>query len=298
MEEIRVRSWAELNDALYHGSWRGELVRFRSPLAFRGFPDARVPLHNGLRRLGVDGARLERRILANFRKYAHHDSVRGESVLNWLALAQHHGLPTRLLDWTYSPWVAAHFATAGLDDRYADTDGVVWCVDYVRANRLLPPRLRRILQHEGAEVFTAEMLTEAATSLARFDRLARRAFVLFFEPPSLDQRIVNQFALFSVMSDAKADLTDWLERRPALCRRVVIPADVRWEVRDKLDQANVSERVLFPGLDGLARWLRRYYAGRGAKPERPRSVSIRQTPVRRRAARVRRQRTRRRAISG
>jgi hypothetical protein len=42
-------------------------------------------------------------------------------------------------------------------------------------------------------------------------------------------------------------------------RRIVIPASLKWEVRDKLDQANINERVLFPGLDGLSRWLTRYY---------------------------------------
>ena len=54
------------------------------------------------------------------------------------------------------------------------------------------------------------------------------------------------------MSSADARLDDWLEQRREPARRIVIPAELKWEVRDKLDQANITERVLFPGLDGLA----------------------------------------------
>ena len=74
--------------------------------------------------------------------------------------------------------------------------------------------------------------------------------------------IVNQFALFSLMSSPSASMDGWLQEHPHLCRRVTVPAELKWEVRDKLDQANVSERTLFPGLDGLSRWLERYYAPR------------------------------------
>jgi len=99
----------------------------------------------------------------------------------------------------------------------------------------------------------------AFRSLHEFDRLSRTPFVLFLEPPSLDPRIVNQFALFSLMSSADASLAEWLEAHPDLAQRIVIRAALKWEIRDKLDQANVNERVLFPGLDGLSAWLTRYY---------------------------------------
>jgi hypothetical protein len=131
----------------------------------------------------------------------------------------------------------------------------------VRAKELLPPALARILREEEANVFTTEMLGRAAGSLEAFDALARDDFVVFLEPPALDERIVNQYALFSLMP-RHAALGPWLASRPGLARRIVVPASLKWEVRDKLDQANVTERVRYPGLDGLSRWLRRYYAPR------------------------------------
>ena len=138
----------------------------------------------------------------------------------------------------------------------------MWCVDYVRANEFLPDALRAILSEEGSETFTAEMLGRAAGTLRDFDALAASAFLVFFEPPSLDERIVNQFALFSLLSDPVMPLERWLEAHPEVVRKIVVPAALKWEIRDKLDQANITERVLYPGLDGLGRWLTRYYTPR------------------------------------
>ena len=70
------------------------------------------------------------------------------------------------------------------------------------------------------------------------------------------------------MSTAQSVLHDWLGDRPELYFRIVIPAKLKWEARDKLDQANITERVLLPGLGGLSRWLHRHYSparGRDAK---------------------------------
>lgn len=258
MEDIRVTSWNELNDVLYVNSWREDLRRFRSPYAFRGLHDATYDLKTSLMRLAGNYANLEGPMLRTFQRYAQHQTARDDSVWNWLALAQHHGLPTRLLDWTYSPYVALHFATQDTAD--FDRDGIILCVDYTKSVEFLPNSLRTILDEEDAYVFTADMLIRGAGSLPEFDRLAKPPFVAFFEPPSLDERIINQYALFSLMSDPTASLDDWLAEHPGLLRRIRLPATLKWEVRDKLDQANITERVLFPGLDGLSRWLKRYYS--------------------------------------
>jgi hypothetical protein len=262
VDEVRVASWTELNECLYEGSWQEELGRFRSNFAFRGTGAADEDLRTSLVRLGGTEDDLESHLVRNFRRYASaHARIPDDSIWTWLALAQHHSLPTRLLDWTHSPYVALHFATETA--AAFESDGAVWCVDYVRTNDYLPDALRELLEREASNLFTVEMLTRAAASLADFDALAAEPFVVFCEPPSFDERIVNQYALFSLMSSPTERLDRWLADKPQLARKIVVPAELKLEVRDKLDQANVTERVLFPGLDGLARWLTRYYMPAG-----------------------------------
>jgi FRG domain len=261
VQDVRVKDWAELNRELYEKTWNPDIRRFRSNFVYRGMSDASDDLRTSLMNLGGNSREVEFHILRNFKKYARRDAVRENNIWEWLALAQHHGVPTRLLDWSYSPYVALHFATANLG-KY-DCDGVIWAVDYVSAHKSLPKKLRGVLSEERSNAFTIEMLESGAKSLTELEKLSSDDFALFLEPPSLDQRIVNQFSIFSLMSrpDARFDL--WLTKvHPELARRIIIPAELKWEARDKLDQANVTERVLFPGLDGLARWLKRHYTPR------------------------------------
>jgi hypothetical protein len=259
MEEIRAESWTHLQELLFAQSWHAQLRRHRSDYVYRGEASVDASLQTSLQRLGGDYAEVERHLLRNFRKYARHEDVPEDSLWHWLALAKHHALATRLLDWTFSPYVALHFATAYPRDY--EQDGLIWMVDFVETNKLLPKRLSKALEEEGMNAMSAELLTEHAPRLGDFDQLGDD-FVVFFEPPALDQRIVNQYALFSLMPSPHARMDEWLESRPGLARRVVLPAELKWEVRDKLDQANITERVLFPGLDSLATWLKRYFSPR------------------------------------
>src|SRR5205814_8647144 len=77
-----------------------------------------------------------------------------------------------------------------------------------------------------------------------------------------DGRNANHFEHYSLMSSPAAQMNEWLAEHADLSQKIVIPASLKWEIRDKLDQANITERVLFPGLDGLSRWLKRYYSPR------------------------------------
>jgi hypothetical protein len=258
VSDVRVSTWLELQQAVFEETWQESLGRHRSHFVFRGVPRAGLSLENSLQTANL--VQHERHLLTSFRKYALRNAVHGDWVWNWLSLAKHHGLPTRLLDWTYSPYVAMHFATH--DIRHFDEDAAIWCVDYRKTNERLPEPLSKVLRDEEVNLFTTEMINRVATTLAEFDHLADHDFVLFFEPPSLDERIVNQFALFSLPSSPSLSLQALLEERDSAYRRIVIPAALKWEIRDKLDQANITERVLFPGLDGLSQWLRRYFTTR------------------------------------
>lgn len=260
--DIKVKTWLHVIEILYDIP-KGVHNRHRSDYVYRGVADKNWELETSLIRLGGDYINVESPLVRSFRKYAEPGQLPKEGSWVELAIAQHHGLPTRLLDWTVSPQVALHFATA--EENHYDKDAAIWCVDVVKARSILPEKLRDFLQQEYAYLFSVEML-DRISNLNDFDKLrSETEFVLFFEPPSLDARIVNQGAILSVMPGADLILSDFLSSHPDLCKRVIIPKDLKWEIRDKLDQDNVTERTLFPGLDGLGQWLKRYY-GPGSGP--------------------------------
>jgi 8-oxo-dGTP pyrophosphatase MutT (NUDIX family) len=206
--------------------------------------------------MGGKYTEVEKLMLRQFKKYAQCDSARWHSDWHWLAVANHHSLPTRLLDWTNSPFIALHFATANVDDM--DESGAVWMINFEKIKRLMPQNLQDCLDQIGGKVFTVSELEDRRFSLDYLQTLGD--FMLLVEPPSIDERIANQYALLSVMSRADADAQTWLECRDLeVGRKIIIPAGLKPEVRERLDMMNMTERVFFPGLDGLSAWLRRYY---------------------------------------
>ncbi len=257
MSTETVHSWRELDDAIASPAIGRHEHRVHSTLVFRGLARSSYSNVSSLSRLSGEYRNLERHLIRNFRKYAHREAP-GPTTWDWLSLAQHHGLPTRLLDWTFSPLVALHFATAS----WADDEALLLAVDAEGAHALLPDALRETLDREGALVFTTQMLAEHAKDLDELNELGEDSdpFVMFFEPPSLDERIVNQAAVLSATSDPTFQMEEWLDAHPDLWCAWRIPPEVKVEVRERLDQANMNERVLMPDLDGLAAWLRRYYS--------------------------------------
>lgn len=259
-EPLIPKDWSELQQFLFQDTYNRDIDRIRSPYLYRGLSDKRYRLKTSLIRLGGDYGQLEPHLLRNFKKYAFRSDKPNNTDWDWLAVAQHHGLPTRLLDWTYSPFAALHFATANIETFHLD--GVIWALRYESLNQYLPERLRLQLESVGSNSFTTDMLSSVYDNLAQLSE-EQDDFVVPFEPPSLDSRIVNQYAIFTFMSNARSMLNEWLQDKPDLYFRICIPAAMKWEVRDKLDQLNINERVLFPGYEGLSKWLKRHYSPKG-----------------------------------
>lgn len=250
-----AESWLDLQEELFNFPPHPEHGRYRSPFAYRGIDSAKFDLLTSLMRIENTG--MESHLLRNFKKFAR--SLLKDKHNDWelLAVAQHHGLPTRLLDWSFSPYVALHFATSDIF-RYRE-DGAVWCLDISKVHEQLPSDFKERLDQEKSLVFTVDLLDEVCHDIKEFDtKKEYDDFVICLDPPSIDERIVNQYAMFTVMTNPNRKLDDWLKQYPNLYKKIIIPAGLKLEVRDKLDQANINERIIYPGLQGISAWLKRH----------------------------------------
>ncbi len=263
MREIVIHSWDELQKHLFDNVWDEQTQRYRSNYIYRGVAHSEYGLTPSLNRYCSHDLTLEDSLLRNFKKYGSADLGGYQNFWQLVALAQHHGLPTRLLDWSYSPLVAAHFATCDVSEY--DHDGAITCVNFELLNAQLPkPMVDKVIEYKS-KCFTIDMLNETVTNFKDLEKMSDKPFVFFFEPASISDRIVNQYALFSVVSDPSVSLLDILKDYPELCEKIIIPKEVKLEIRDKLDYINISERFIYPGLDGICQWLTRRYMDLGPK---------------------------------
>lgn len=262
IEYVEIKTVEEAARLILDREYNAEIDRMRSSFLFRGMGDTSYRLTTSLERnCGSKQIELEPSILKNFTKYAvTEDPHLNDSVWRQMIAGQHHGLPTRLLDWTHSSLIAMHFATCESD--MGDTDrrnGVVWRIDPKEMAAMLPGRYREILAREKTSIFSVETLKEAAPTIAAYDTDMAGAAMAIIEPPSTDQRIINQYSYFSVVPYGMGDIEAFLDRNTSNTVKYVIDKSIRWDIRDLLDQFNISERVIYPGLDGLSRWISRHY---------------------------------------
>lgn len=249
-------------DFIGEQQYRPELDRYRCHYLYRGMPDASFKLETSLcRNCKSMQKELEPHILRNFTKYAAlEDPTIENSVWRQMILGQHHSLPTRLLDWSHSSLIALQFAvTENNLDEMNDHDCMIWRIDMPEIHSKLPENYRRELSREGTTIFTVDMLTNVASSLSLYDVDMGDSNMCIVEPPSIDPRIVNQYSFFSVVPMGITDVEDFLEKYTENSVKYIIDKDLRWRIRDILDHLNISERIVYPGLDGLSKWLGRHY---------------------------------------
>jgi hypothetical protein len=186
-----------------------------------------------------------------------------------LFLAQHHGVPTRLLDWTKNPLVAAFFAAGGRPDRA----GAIWCLN-ASDDFPFPSVLGRRARRSGFRVDVLRELVPATDveffqvrTVAQGGPLATEPFFALVEPPARDKRMEAQEGLFSVYVSLRggadfvwshSDHIRGIERseRKKLLLELTIPADRKRAIRHELEDVGITAHRLFPDLEGLGMMLR------------------------------------------
>ena len=261
IQEIRIEKVEDLMPMLSEQEYRPELGRNRSGYLYRGMPNSTYKMRTSLSRCCKDKQKmLEPAILNNFAKYAiEEDPTVAQSVWNRMITGQHNGLPTRLLDWSHSALVALHFATTEENLNSMTThDCVVWRIDMYELIAHLPEKYRLAVGREQSTLFSVEMLNALAPTLEQYDEDMGDHSVVIIEPPSTNDRIITQYSFFSVIPTGM-DIEKFLDERTDNTVKYVIDRNLRWRVRDMLDSLNISERLFFPGLDGLSKWIARHY---------------------------------------
>jgi len=254
-----------------------KISRNRDLYLYRGLPDSSYSLITSLQRVCKNKQhQLECDILDNFAKYAElEDASISNSIWRKMILGQHHGLPTRLLDWTRSPLIALNFAvTEGNMDSMDKRDCVVWRIDVSKLHQDLPEKYEAICKEKNQKIFTVDMISAVCDSLEQYDADMGDSKMVILEPPSMDSRMMNQYSFFSVMPSSAKAADDVLAKYEDVAVKFIINKNIRWEIRDFLDLSNVNERIVYPGLDGIAQWIARHYYVRNTGRLRIEKISV------------------------
>lgn len=167
----------------------------------------------------------------------------------WWALMQHHGAPTRLLDWSASPYVAAYFAT---QQDGSDRDGAVWCFCHRRLEAAFAreygatlPELVRTAEEDPR----VKRLHAALGSPRARPSVVPLAFPFFSSP-----RMAEQQGRFTMCLRVHQDHTIIATKIPLThVRKIVIPHAAKPDFLAELRRMNITAAALFPGVDGLGR---------------------------------------------
>jgi len=181
-----------------------------------------------------------------------------KKTLDWLAIMQHYGTPTRLLDVTLSPYIALYFALE------ADSgDCCIFAINHAEIKN----RNQRVLIHKtykriNDNYFVNEPKPDDPDNDNLFSEgLKAKQFITVFSPQYGNERWVIQQGLFLVPSQIDRSFEDLLEEYDLdiegdICKKFVIHAPLRFEGIDRLRQMNLTSATLFLGIDGFCKSLK------------------------------------------
>lgn len=233
MNQIYCSSWSTFNEVLRSDIYRN-VPPVKGRYLFRGQGDAAWPLQTSFDRAFTSYERDERKaiedsLLAGFRRVLeadaeYHDLADDEMAVR--ALAQHHGMPTRLLDWSESPYVAAFFAFSG---HYKAVLARAPLGDQVAVYAL---------DRERHSVWDAD------------------AGVSVIQPSAWkNPRLQRQFGWFTYAKTPYTTLEEHMDHFPGqqdALHKLVIPVSAATEAIPHLDIMGISHQALFPDLSGAA----------------------------------------------
>lgn len=262
-----VTSWTDARDYL--------LILGRQGRAFRGQANAEWPLESSLQRLIPSLDRsvqrdAERQLLALFKRDARKllppvlVPVEGNDH-GWVGLMQHYGAPTRFMDFTRSPFVAAFFA---LETPSGSPFHAVWSIDIgwcAGEAASAVAKWRGVSFEEGLQLVEGWQAT-LVRDLVFAQSPPPTPFAFLTEPWITDERQTAQQALFLCPSHTGVPMTSCLfqpELSPLVphVRVLRLAASMRAEALDELRYMNITRATLFPGLEGLGSSLRTALVG-------------------------------------
>lgn len=246
---------------------------------FRGQPNSAHKLQSSLDRVGAKSKLWhEAQFIASFKKAAMNYLPPGltpTTTFEWLCLMQHFGVPTRLLDFTKSPYVGLYFATS---DFHEECDASIWAIN---------PGLL----HEGASLFLKEKDFPLPIEQPHFHNFSnfiqepyfaeaflsdKYRFCAVLEPAVAEKRLLNQQGAFLVAGgsgDTEETLSEvllsFIYSRPEKyvggedkgfwdwnLVKVIIPSRLKKKIFSQLQSMNINALTLFPDLFGVARYAK------------------------------------------
>lgn len=184
---------------------------------------------------------LEKNLLNQFKKYSiPYLQKIPDSYSEWLILAQHHGLPTRLLDWTTNPLKGLYFA---VENPNFSEDGIVWAFT------------------TGSE---CENLDEEIQ--IRSTNTSEKDFLITYFPDHLNARIIAQESCFTCflfpgegIPMPPMEKIDQYSFDSENLSSFIIPSEFKHQIKIDLKIFGITHRSLFPDLDNLSTSIRREY---------------------------------------